>query len=138
MSIKSIRNATAELLTSSIPSATVFNSKITPQMVKHLPSIAVYVESYDGVRPLNNVKAFLNSITLQIVVLVAGDNEDWADEADDYVNQILSTLVNDATWRGQFNNIANYQVQYDHGSNGQKTLGSARISITGTVLLNFS
>lgn len=133
---KAIRNSTASILSTALTGVTVYNSKVTPQMVTNLPSVAVYVESLDGSKAANNVKAMLETVTLQIVVLVTGEST-WADSADNIVQSILQSLFTSSTWTANFNSVSGYSINYDHGSNGQKPIGSAQISIRGTVLRKF-
>lgn len=125
-SIKDMRNGTvAELANISAP---VFNSKATPTMLANLPAVVVYVESVkgNGHVPTN---AFTQNIALQIDVMVTA-TENWADQADDLVDEVLTALFNSNDWYALFDFVEEYSVDYQIISDGTKPIATAQITIS--------
>lgn len=126
---KDIRNDVVTRLTGNTQAGTrVFNSKVTPNMVKNLPAICVYTpqQSLDSVDPRE--LGGLRTIELQIEVLVASSTS-WADTLDDIMFEVKNVLYGSATFVDQFENISGYTEQHTLTDDGEQPIGVGILTI---------
>lgn len=132
-----IRNSTVSLLTAAnIASGKVFNSKVSPAMLKNTPSVVVYSESVQAKNQGAHRPAFVYSVTMQVDAIVSMTTT-WADDADALVESIINTLMSNEEWVAQFESIDGFNVSYSFYDDVERVLATAGITIVGNVFKAF-
>ena len=126
---KAIRNDVVARLTGNTGAGNrVFNSKVTPNMMKNLPAICVYTPSQQLTSIDPRELGGLRSIELQIEVLVASSTS-WADTVDDIIYEVKNILSGSADFLDQFENIAGYTEQHTISDEGEQPVGIGILTI---------
>jgi hypothetical protein len=125
---KSIRNDVVDKLKGkTVAGQRVYNSKVTPNMVKNLPAILVYTPSLSFESRDHREYGGLLTIELQIEILVSSATA-WADTVDDIIYDIKQELYGDKEFLDKFTNIAGYTEQHTLSDDGEQPIGIGTIT----------
>jgi hypothetical protein len=129
-----LRNGTYDkLLAAGLAGGNVYNSKVTPNLINNLPAIMVQNDKVIAKNIGNATPIFSLDVQLQIICIVSMSDA-WANDTDQMVTNVLSTLMTDTEWLALWNNIENYLVDYVVVTDQQHPIGVATITLIGRLI----
>jgi len=129
-----LRNGTHDkLLAAGLAGGNVYNSKVTPNLIRNLPAVMVQNDKMAAKNIGNSKPVFTNDVQLQVICVVSM-SDTWANDADALVQGVLDTLMTDVTWLALWNNIEGFTGDYIAVTDLQYPVGIATLTIMGRLL----
>lgn len=130
---KTIRQAVVSRLTGQTAAGSkVYNGRAIPNLLNDLPVITVYTPTVSAQQITPNrtgvPMTFNRTVNLEIQAAVVG-SANAADELDDIMTVVKSTLFEDQTWRDLYTNIASYDESSEVNDDGSKVTAFGTLTI---------
>lgn len=135
MNIKTLRKATVTELAAAL-SMPVIDSKVLPNQLKSLPVAIVFNDGLAATNFAMNSYGTSETVTVQIDILTAYSQTDYADALDDAVETTINTLMQSSAYQELWAHIESYQVDYNYQAEAEAPIAFASIKLTGNIFKN--